>query len=143
MRGDSEEASVISAGIREAHIEIPVVCRKDMEVGLHQLAAPSLETKQNRIFARNSRHVLLHGRQLLSNSDHPIRVLATVYGFHPLAFGVPSREPCGAVSSERHEEFRIFKQMQRESWRPWLWRPAYFSLLILLQVSDRPHGNVA
>src|ERR1700746_1684009 len=46
MRGDLAETSVISAGIREAHIEVPVVCRKDMQVGLYQFSAASLETKQ-------------------------------------------------------------------------------------------------
>ena len=120
-----------------------MVCPKDMKVGLHQFAAASLETKLDPIFARRSRHVVRHRRQLLSNSDHAVRVLATVHGIHSLAFGMPSREPCGAVSSDRHAEFRIFKQVQRESWSPGLWRPAYFSLLILLQLSDRPHGNVA
>jgi len=54
MRGDPEETSVISTGIREAYIEIPVVC------------------------------LFLHRRQLLSNSDHTVRVLATVHGLHPL-----------------------------------------------------------
>ena len=113
MRGDSEETSVISAGIREALIEVPVVCRKDMKVGLHLFAAASLETKPERIFARRSRHVM------------------------------PSREPCSAALSDRHVEFKIFKQVQRESWSPGLWGRAYFSLLILLQLSDRPHCNVA
>src|SRR5580658_8494456 len=86
MRGDSEETSVISAGIREAHIEVPVVCRKYMKVGLHQFAAAALETKQDQIFARRSRHIVRYRRQLLSNSDHPVRVLAAVHGFHPLVF---------------------------------------------------------
>ena len=99
MRGDPEETSVISTGIREAHIEIPLVCRKDMKVGLHQFAEAALETKQDRI-ARLSRHVFRHRRQLLSNSDHTVRVLATVNGLHPLAFDMPSRESCGAIPSD-------------------------------------------
>ena len=63
MRGDSEETSVISAGIREAHIEVPVVCRKNMKVGMYQFSAASLETKQDRTFAWRSRHVVRHRRQ--------------------------------------------------------------------------------
>ena len=46
MRGNAEEASVISARVRKTRIEIPVVRRKHMEVSPYQGAAPAFESKQ-------------------------------------------------------------------------------------------------
>ena len=46
---------MIPARIREAHIEVPVVRRKHMKIGLHQFAATALEAKENGADARRAR----------------------------------------------------------------------------------------
>jgi hypothetical protein len=60
MRRNAEEASVIPARVREAHIEVPVVRRKHMKIALHQVAAPALEAKENGADARRAGNVICH-----------------------------------------------------------------------------------
>jgi hypothetical protein len=51
MSGDAKEAAVIAAGIKIAHIEIPVICGEDVKVGLHQLPPPEFQSLQQGIYA--------------------------------------------------------------------------------------------
>ena len=51
---------MITARIREAYIEVPVVRGKHMKIGLHQLAAATLEAKQNGTHARRSGNVFCY-----------------------------------------------------------------------------------
>lgn len=101
-------------GIRETHIEIPVIGCKHVKVGLYQLAAPAFEPKQSGIYTGRSGDVVRHRRQILRNPNHRIRVFGTVHGFHPLALRVPSGQPGTAIDSSRRLQFRIFEEVQRK-----------------------------
>ena len=102
---------MIPASIRKPRIEIPVVRRKHMEVRLHQFAAPTLETKQDRADALQSGDIGFARRQLFRDPDHRIRVFTPVHCIHPLAFGMPCAKPGGAIASGNQLELRIFEQM--------------------------------
>jgi hypothetical protein len=52
MRANAEEISVIPARVWEAHVEVPVVRREHMKIGLHQFAPAALEAQQNGANAR-------------------------------------------------------------------------------------------
>ena len=79
VSGDLQQRSVIAAGIKAAHIEIPVVAREDQQVRAAELAAAVAVG----IGVRDIRS------ELFREPDDAVRIASAMDGLEPFGLGVP------------------------------------------------------